>query len=125
MAAPTPGPSRTAYQRCGALLEERAAELLRDAGFQILLRNFRCRGGELDIVARRGELLVIAEVRLRASSRFGGAAASIGESKRRRLLRAARYLLLRRPALQRLAVRFDALLASHWEGPIEWLENVL
>ena len=95
------------------------------AGYAILARNFRCRLGELDIVARRGRLLIIAEVPLRSSARFGGAAASISRAKRARCARAWRYLLLREPGLAELAVRFDTLLLSASAGPIEWIEGAL
>jgi putative endonuclease len=110
-------------QRLGSDAEERAAQLLRLAGYDILARNFRCRMGELDIVARRGTLLVIAEVRLRSSSRFGGAGASITAAKRARIVRAARFLLARQPRLAALAVRFDTLLLASCTGPIEWIEG--
>jgi putative endonuclease len=109
-------------QQLGADAEERAAQLLRSAGYAILARNFRCRMGELDIVARRGAQLVIAEVRLRSSCRFGGPAASVGAAKRARILRTTRYLLMRQPALAGLAVRFDTLLLGASDGPIEWIE---
>jgi len=115
--------TRSERQRLGAAAEEQAAELLRGAGCDILARNLRCRMGELDIVARRGELLIIAEVRLRSSGRFGGAAASITAAKRARIVRAARYLLAREPGLARLAVRFDTLLLSRSAGAIEWIKG--
>lgn len=115
----------TERQRRGALAEERAAQLLQQAGYRILLRNFRCRGGELDIVAQRGQLLLIAEVRLRGSNAFGGAAQSITAAKRRRVLFATRCLLARRPQLARLTVRFDAVLTSAAAAPLEWLEAVM
>ena len=115
----------TDRQRRGEFAEARAAELLQQAGFQILLRNYRCRGGELDIVARRGQLLLVAEVRLRASNAFGGAAQSITGAKRRRMLFATRYLLARRPQWAQLVVRFDAILASGEDAPLEWLEAVM
>jgi putative endonuclease len=110
-------------QRLGSAAEERAAQLLRLAGYEILARNFRCRMGELDIVARRGTLLVIAEVRLRSSGRFGGPGASITAAKRARIVRAARFLLVTQPRLAALAVRFDALLLESCAGPIEWIEG--
>ncbi|HEY3809713.1 MAG TPA: YraN family protein [Steroidobacteraceae bacterium] len=106
----------------GVAAEQRAAALLQESGFTILLRNYNCRTGELDIVARCGEVLVIAEVRLRASKEFGGAAASISRSKRDRIVRAARNLLLRQPALAQLFARFDILLLSEPDGPIEWIK---
>ncbi|HEX4023781.1 MAG TPA: YraN family protein [Steroidobacteraceae bacterium] len=112
----------TPRQRLGAQTEQLAARVLQQAGFVILERNYRCRGGELDLVARRGTLLVIAEVRLRSSEAFGGAAQSITAAKRRRILRAARHLLQRRSRLAMLTVRFDALLAANAAGPIEWIE---
>jgi putative endonuclease len=114
---------RAHRQRLGSAAEERAAQLLRLAGYDILARNFRCRMGELDIVARRGTLLVIAEVRLRSSGRFGGPGASITAAKRARILRAARFLLATQPRLAALAVRFDALLLESCTGPIEWIEG--
>jgi putative endonuclease len=96
--------------------------LFEDAGFTVLERNFRCRAGELDIVARRDEVLVIAEVRLRSNVDFGGAAASITAEKRNRIVRAARFLLRTRPSLAELAVRFDIVLLSEADGEIEWVE---
>jgi putative endonuclease len=73
-------------------------------------------------VARRAQLLVIAEVRLRSRQEFGGAAASINPAKRRRIIRATRFLLRTQPALARLVVRFDALLLTGTDSPIEWIE---
>jgi len=93
------------------------------AGLELLHCNYRCRMGELDIVARDGAVLVVAEVRLRSSARYGGAAASITHAKQRRIVRATRHLLARYPSLQRFAVRFDAVLVPPGEGPIEWLRG--
>lgn len=118
-------PRRAALDRrqigCGA--EERAAQWLRAAGLEILHRNYLCRMGELDIVARHGTTLVVAEVRLRSSTRFGGAAASITAAKRRRIVLATRHLLARFPSLQKLPLRFDAVLVAPDDGPIEWLRG--
>src|SRR5690348_6429632 len=107
----------------GAAAEAHAAELVQRAGFTLLMRNYRCRSGELDIVARRADLLIIAEVRLRRSDRFGGAAASIGAAKQLRIRMATRYLLLRRPEFAQLQLRFDVLLAASAAGPFEWIEG--
>ena len=94
----------------GAAAEDAAAAFLERQGLVILLRNFRCRFGELDIVALQApDVLVIAEVRLRSRADYGGAAASVDAHKQRRLLLAARQLLLRRPSLSRLRARFDVL----------------
>jgi putative endonuclease len=105
----------------GAGAEARAARHLARAGLELLHQNYRCRMGELDIVALDRQLLVVAEVRLRSSSRYGGAAASITRAKQRRIVRATRHLLARYPALQKRAVRFDAILVPPDNGPVEWI----
>jgi putative endonuclease len=107
----------------GAAAEERAAQLMQSAGFTIIARNFRCRAGELDIVARRGPLLVVAEVRLRSSARFGGAAASVSAAKRRRIVMATRFLLAQQPQLAALAVRFDVLACDGSGAALDWIEG--
>jgi putative endonuclease len=110
-------------QSLGLEAETRAVQLFEQAGFTVLSRNFRCRAGELDIIAQRGEMLVIAEVRLRSDVKYGGGAASITPAKRKRIIRAARYLLRRRPALAALAVRFDVLALGAPGAAIEWIEG--
>jgi len=118
-----PSPARVDRRLLGQQAEERAALYLAAAGLLVLHRNFRCRRGELDIVARHGPMLVVAEVRLRASAQFGGAAASITRTKQRRIVIATRHLLARYPSLQRLPIRFDALLVPTDEGPIDWIKG--
>jgi len=84
---------RTAAQQTGGDAEERAAEFLAGKGLSILARNFRTRFGEIDLVASDGEVLVFVEVRLRSSDLFGDAAASVTETKQRRIASAARAYL--------------------------------
>jgi len=110
-------------QRIGAAAEDRAALHFEAAGLQLLARNYLCRMGELDLVARDGDVLVVAEVRLRDSMRFGGAAASITWRKRARIVRATRHLLARDPSLQQLRVRFDALLIDGAQGEVQWIKG--
>jgi putative endonuclease len=106
--------------------EDFAAEYLRQQGLVILLRNYRRKGGELDIVARDGDVLVIAEVRTRSTESFGGAAASIDGWKQHKIVRAATMLLQQRPELARLRARFDVLVV-HELGSVnqrvEWLKH--
>jgi putative endonuclease len=96
----------------GAAAEDWAAAWLERQGARIVLRNFRRRRGELDLVIEHGGALAIVEVRFRESSRFGGAAASVGPVKQRRLILAAQQLLQSRPDLARWPVRFDVLALS-------------
>ena len=99
-------------QLLGACAERIAEEFLRARGLSILHRNFHQRAGELDLVAREGQVLVIAEVRLRSGRACGGAAASIDARKQRRIVRATQRLLQHHPHYARLPVRFDALLVE-------------
>lgn len=114
-------------QRIGLRAENAAAEFLQAQGARILLRNYRCRCGELDIVARLCESEVaIVEVRTRSSSAYGGAAASVDAAKRQRLVRAANRLLQQRSDLARLRVRFDVIVVSDpcADVPhIEWIKH--
>lgn len=77
----------------GRAAENAAAELLRAKGFAIVERNFRTKMGELDLVAKDKDEIVFVEVRARASFAYGGAAASVGGAKRRKLILAARAWL--------------------------------
>lgn len=107
--------------RAGVRAEELCAELLRKAGLRVLARNWRCRHGEIDLVAEEAGTLVFAEVRFRSNERFGGAAESVTAAKRARLLAAARLYLSRRPEA---ACRFDVLLLDALEaGRIQWIRN--
>ena len=81
----------------GARAEDLCARLLQGAGLRLVARNWRCRHGEIDLIAEEGGTLVFAEVRMRSGSGFGGAAESVTAAKRERLLAAARLYLSRRP----------------------------
>jgi len=83
--------------------------------------NFRCKGGEIDLIMRDGATLVFVEVRQRANSEHGGAAASITPSKIRRLVCAAQTYLLRFPITP--ACRFDVIAIDGEQ--IAWLRNAI
>jgi putative endonuclease len=104
----------------GQQAEARAAEYLLGRGLKIVVRNWRCRFGEIDLVARDGNTLVFVEVRARASRAHGGAAESISAAKRHRLTAAATQYLARTRI--DTPCRFDALLIEA-EGRIEWIRN--
>ena len=117
---------RTYRQRVGQQAEDIAVEFLRGCGLEILERNFRRRLGELDIVARERDTLVIAEVRTRASDYYGGAAASVDLRKQQRLTHAAAQLLQQRKSLAHLPARFDVVIVTDiWSDKpkVEWLRH--
>jgi putative endonuclease len=105
----------------GQRAEELCADLLRRAGLRILARNWRCRLGEIDLVAEEGGTLVFAEVRLRRDARYGGAAESVTAAKRARLVAAARLYLAARGTA---ACRFDVLLLDALApSRVQWIRN--
>jgi putative endonuclease len=109
---------RTRAQRLGGDAEERAARFLAGRGLEIVARNFRTRFGEIDLVARDGDVLVFVEVRHRTRDDFGDGAESVTGSKQRRIETAARMFLQqldREPAC-----RFDVV--SLDGDRAEWLK---
>jgi len=111
---------RTTRQR-GNAAEDQALACLQAAGLKLLERNYRTPGrggGEIDLVMRdRDGTLVFVEVRSRASNAFGGAGASIGAVKQRRIVFAARHYLLRMSAPP--PCRFDVVLV---DASVQWLK---
>jgi putative endonuclease len=105
----------------GQAAEALAAAYLTGQGLDIVDRNFRCRFGEIDLIAREGEALVFVEVRMRRRGDFGGAAESITAAKRERLRKAAGVYLSGRRRMP--PCRFDAVLVSGVEGRIEWIRD--
>ncbi|HKO88875.1 MAG TPA: YraN family protein [Burkholderiales bacterium] len=104
----------------GAAAEELAARYLQAQGLTIVERNYRIRGGEIDLIAKQGQTLVFVEVRLRRSQRFGGAAASVDAFKQGRVVLAAGHYLQGRD----IACRFDVVLLDEVDaGRIEWIRD--
>jgi len=88
--------------------EELAARFLRARGYRILARNFRCPRGEIDLIARDGEIVVFVEIKGRSGDRFGSPLEAVTAVKRRRLERAAeRYLGV--SSLRLARTRFDVV----------------
>ena len=106
--------------REGARAEDLCADLLRAAGLTLLERNWRCRLGEIDLIAEERGTLVFAEVRLRGPGNFGGAAESVTAAKRARLVAAARLYLTRRPEMP---CRFDVFLIDGAPRHVQWIRN--
>ena len=109
----------------GARFEDLALAHLERNGLNLVARNFTCRHGEIDLVMREGAVLVFVEVRYRREAGFGGAADSVGPSKRKRLIAAASLFLQARPQFARSACRFDVLAIGGEATPadIDWLRD--
>ncbi|CAG8998932.1 MAG: hypothetical protein CENE_00896 [Candidatus Celerinatantimonas neptuna] len=108
----------------GNIAENNACRYLRKRGLKILQRNYYCKGGELDIIARDSSHLVFVEVRIRKNSQFGGALASVTTKKQKHLLHAA-YCFMQQQKLNpaHQALRFDIIAIEQETDQIRWIKN--
>ncbi len=120
---PPPAPERQVAFKFGLSAESRAAALLIAKGFRIIAKRFRCPAGEIDIVAKRGALLIFVEVKARA--RLDDAAWSVTDRQKRRIASAASAWLADHPEDSGCDTRFDAVLVAprslpqHLQGAFE------
>ncbi|MDH0646695.1 YraN family protein [Pseudomonas sp. GD03858] len=118
-----PQPSPT---RAGNAAEDHALEFLQGHGLELLTRNWRCKGGELDLVMLDTDTVVFVEVRYRSHAGFGGALGSIDERKQKRLTLAASLFLQSEPRWATRPCRFDVVALQgqgHAGQPLQWLKN--
>ena len=125
LAAPAVGGGAATTKARGQVAEDAALHYLQQQGLKLLARNYRTPGrggGEIDLVMQaRDGTVVFVEVRQRQSVDFGGAGASIGATKQRRIILAARHYLAAHTTLP--ACRFDAVLVQgDGGGDVQWLQ---
>ena len=94
-------------RKIGTAYEERAAEHLRDLGYRILERNFRCRLGEIDLIAEEAGVLVFLEVKYRKSSQFGNPAEAVTPAKQKTICRVADFYRMSRGISESRSCHFD------------------
>lgn len=91
----------------GKKQEERVAFYLEQEGFDILCLNYRCRFGEIDIIAKDQEYLVFIEVKYRSGTKFGIPEEAVNMSKQIRICRTASYYLAKEYQCVDCPIRFD------------------
>jgi len=96
------------------------AEWYRSRGYEVVVRNWRCREGELDLIVRQGRTFVFCEVKTRSSTAFGYPVEAVTRAKQTRVRHLAARWLADAPMAPR-EIRFDV--ASVLEGVIEVLEG--
>ncbi|HZU89973.1 MAG TPA: YraN family protein [Stellaceae bacterium] len=109
---------RRRAERRGRVAERLCLWHLRLRFWRILARQWRCPSGEIDILARRGGVLAVIEVKRRGE--IGAAVGALSPRQRRRIERAAEAYLSTRPDLAGLALRFDLMLVTPWRLPVHW-----
>jgi putative endonuclease len=109
-AAKPASPERVAAFRTGISAEARAAAFLMAKGYRILAKRFRTRYGEIDIVARKRNLVAFVEVKARAS--LDEAAFAVTPRQQARIIEAAQAWLMAHPEHAEYELRFDAMLIA-------------
>lgn len=96
-------------RQVGAAYEALAADYLCRQGYEIIERNFHCRSGEIDLIAREGEYLCFVEVKYRRGEAYGFPSEAVTYSKQQKIIRAARYYLMRHGYGMDTPCRFDVV----------------
>lgn len=104
----------------GKQAEDQAHDFLFKQGLGLVCRNYRCKQGELDLVMRDQQALVIVEVRYRKSDMYGSALESITTSKQARIIAATQHYLATHK--DDCPLRFDVIAISG-NGEINWIKN--
>lgn len=112
--------AKAAHLLRGEQSEQRASKYLLTQGLTEVARNFRCRYGELDLIMREQQYLVIVEVRYRQTDAFGSALESITARKQSRIITTTQHYLAKHPYAG--PIRFDVVAISG-DNHIQWIKN--
>ncbi len=108
-------------QKKGEVFEHKAANFLRDKGWELLENNFRCKLGEIDLIMKDENTIVFVEVRYRHQKSFGSATESINYHKQVKIINTANYFLTQSNWHNKYPCRFDVVT---FEGQqIHWIKN--
>ena len=91
----------------GAYYENLVAEYLKTQGYEILEKNYRCRIGEIDLIAKEGETLVFVEVKYRRDDKMGNPKEAVDRKKQKKISMTAAYYLMRKCGRMDIPCRFD------------------
>lgn len=119
----SPRPTSTVV---GSRAEQSALKFLRRNGLRLIRRNYRCRFGELDLIMRDDQCLVVVEVRYRVSAGFATPALTVDERKQRKIARATLAYQASTARFREWPVRFDVIAILHTEagpGTIQWIQD--
>lgn len=96
--------------------EQKAAKYLKDLGYQIIEQNFRCKIGEIDLIAREGDYLVFVEVKYRTDGKMGQPQEAVDFRKQQKICKVASYYCMKKRISGMQACRFDvaACMGEKW-----------
>lgn len=105
----------------GDLAEQEAKNFLIKQGLKFVDQNYSCKLGEIDLIMEDKETLVFVEVRFRASNAFGGAAASVSQSKQNKIIKTATHYLVAHNLYEKRSTRFDVIACSN--NDTQWIQG--
>ena len=118
--------ARVDTRTVGSDAERLATEFLKRQGLVPITKNFRCRLGEIDLIASDGNAIVFVEVRYRAHNRFSRAGLTVDIHKQRKLIRTAALFITARPRYSNCVMRFDVVAIDadeRGEKTIDWIKD--
>ena len=108
-------------RRTGTGYERKAGAYLESLGYKIVTYNYRCRLGEIDLIARDGEYLVFVEVKYRKNGSYGNPLAAVNLKKQQTLGKVAEYYLLTHKCTVNTPCRFDVV--GILDGKVQWIRD--
>ena len=112
----------TEQKKAGQFGEEAACAYLMEKGYRVTARNYRCRFGEVDVIAETAKYLVFVEVKLRKDASFAEAREAVTPTKQRRVIRTAEWWLRAHPTEKQ--PRFDVIEVYGAAGRIETINHI-
>ncbi|HAZ7574509.1 YraN family protein [Legionella sp. PATHC032] len=107
----------------GKLAEQLALNYLKENGLELVIQNYRCRLGEIDLIMREGHYLVFIEVRSRSNRSFGGGIASITYEKKQKIIKTTSHYMIKYRIQDKFPIRFDVISIDGTSNKITWLKN--
>lgn len=110
-------------QEKGRAAEEKALAYLIKHRLKLVMKNYRCRFGEIDLIMHDTNHLIFIEVRSRVSNQFGGGLSSVTYAKRQKILKTASSFMLEHQKYNPFALRFDVLSIDGISASINWVKD--
>ncbi|RKM57092.1 YraN family protein [Butyrivibrio sp. X503] len=109
----------------GTALEDIAADYVNENGAKVVERNFRCKSGEIDIIARDGKYLCFIEVKYRKSVKYGSPETAVDYLKRKKISKASGFYMYYKHLDENTPVRYDVIAISgdDKEYKIKWIKD--
>ena len=108
-------------RQTGSLYEKKAAEYLEKQGLFILEKNYRCRSGEIDLIAKEDSVYVFVEVKFRRDNRAGDSLSAVHTEKQKKIIKTAEYYLMMHCHCMEVPCRFDVVGIDGKN--IQWVKN--